>query len=141
MLRRIKDLGGSIDDLLLVYKLQMRCLTELGCPAWNGALTKKNISDLERLQKIALKIILGNKYSGYQNALEELKLPTLSDRRIKLCTNFVIKTAKNPKFASWFTKTKIKTRTSKTYVEHYARTDVYRKSPIFYLTKLLNDSQ
>ena len=38
-LRRTKDIGGSTKDLLNVYMVQMRCLAEQGCPAWNGALT------------------------------------------------------------------------------------------------------
>ena len=46
MLRRIKQLGGSIEDMILVYKLQIRCLTELACPAWNGSLSQKNIKSL-----------------------------------------------------------------------------------------------
>ena len=137
-LRRTKDLGGSTKDLLNVYMLQMRCLTEQGCPAWNGALTKKNIEDLERLQKVALRIILGSRYPGYEKALELLDLTTLEERRLQLCINFAVKTSKNPKYSAWFTKTSSKTRTSQPYTEYYARTETYKKSPIYYLTGLLN---
>ena len=62
MLRRIKELGGSREDLLLVYILQIRCITELACPAWNGALTIKDSIRLENIQRCALKIILGTIY-------------------------------------------------------------------------------
>ena len=120
--------------------VQIRCLAEQGCPAWNGALTIKNVEDLERLQKVALRIILGSSYPGYKKALELLDLPTLKERRLHLCINFARKTSKNPKYSAWFTKTTSNTRTSKPYIEHYARTEIYRKSPIFYLTELLNNN-
>ena len=138
MLRRVRELGGSTEDLKTVYKLQLRCLTEDGCPAFNGALTKQNINNLERLQKLAFRVILGSNYSGYKNAMKTLNLHSLSDRRLKKCTKFALKTAKNPKYKAWFQKMPNRTRTAKPYYEYYARTERYRKSPLFYLTSLLN---
>ena len=128
MLRRVKELGGSLEDLKTVYKLQLRCLTEDGCPAFNGALTIENDKNLERLQKVAFRVILGSSYTGYYNAMETLKK----------CTKFAQKTAKNPKYKAWFQKMPNRTRTSKPYYEYYNRTERYRKSPLFYLTSLLN---
>ena len=65
MLRRVKQLGGTIEELLCVYEVQLRCVTELACPAWNVSLTNKDENRLEKLQKIALKVILGDKFSSY----------------------------------------------------------------------------
>ena len=138
MLRRVKELGGTLEDLKTVYKLQLRCLTEDGCPAFNGALTVENDKNLERLQKVAFRVMLGSSYTGYYNAMETLNLPSLSDRRLKKCTKFALKTAKNPKYKAWFQKMPNRTRTAKPYYEYYARTERYRKSPLFYLTSLLN---
>ena len=53
------------------------CLCHESAPVWHSSLTKKNISDLERAQKCALRIILGHKYSDYKNALKVLKLDSL----------------------------------------------------------------
>ena len=44
--------------------------------------------DLERVQKGALRIILGDKYENYKNALEVTKLDSPEDRREKLCLRF-----------------------------------------------------
>ena len=58
-IRRMKEIGGSIHDMIDVFTLQIRCLAEIGCPSWNGALTQKDITKLESIQKIALRIMLG----------------------------------------------------------------------------------
>ena len=145
MLRRTRQLGGSIDDLLLIYKIQIRCTTELSCPAWNGALTKVNIDKLEKLQKIAIKIILGEKYKSYKHALSVLKLETLYERRKKICISFANKTTKILKYKAWFIKNNVSSRTntnkykSKKYFEVFSRTSAYEKSPLIYLINLLNN--
>ena len=146
MLKRIRMLGGSCEDLLLVYTLQIRCLLEQACPVWNGALTQADIKSLEKIQKTALKIILKYNYQGYKNALIICKLKTLSERREELCTRFAEKTSQNPKFSSWFQPTKRQTKTTQRQVQPAptkfivprSRTKIYGQSPIFYLTKLLN---
>ena len=91
------------------------------------------------MQKIATKVILGSKYTTYSDALEIPDLPTLSDRRLQLCKSFAKKTVMNPKFDAWFQKQSVTTRTSKEYVERFARTEIYKNSPLLYLTRLLND--
>ena len=138
-LRRTKELGGTTEELLLIYKLQIRCLTEIACPSWNGALTVQNIKDLERLQKISLRIILGSSYKTYENSLKVLNLESLTERRKKLCMKFAKKTSANPKFTKWFMKNHRKTRRGNKFLLPKARTTAYGKSPLFYLASLLND--
>ena len=58
--------------------------------------------DLERVQKIALKIILKEKYKNYENALNTLELETLKYRREKLCFAFAQKCLKNKKMKHLF---------------------------------------
>ena len=58
-IRRMKEIGATNEEMLDVYFLQIRCLTEMGCPAWNGSLTISDRNKLEAIQKTALKIILG----------------------------------------------------------------------------------
>ena len=152
MMRRIRELGGSSQDLLLVYQLQIRCLTELGCPAWNGALTVKDVQNLERIQKLAVKIILGGDYVSYNEALETLNLETLQERRKSLSLSFAKKTLKNDKYKKWFTPVSRSSRSNtkftnstdfiqqNQFISHTARTTAYQNSPILYLTQLLNDN-
>ena len=138
ILRRIKELGGTTDDLLVVYKLQIRCLTELACPAWNGALTVKDIKKLENIQKMALKVILGKQFKTYEDALETLKLDKLETRRKQLCLSFATKTAKNLKYSSWFQLIHNNTRSGLKYYVPVTRTTSYERSPLIYLANLLN---
>ena len=52
---------------------------------WHFGLTEKNKNDLERVQKSALRIILGKRYTSYSDALNVLDIETLDDRRKSLC--------------------------------------------------------
>ena len=140
MLKRMKEIGATSDYMLEVFKLQIRCLTEIGCHAWNGSLFIKDVKELERIQKTAVKIILGNRYNGYHNALNTLKIPRLEMRREKICLKFSKKCEKSVKFYKWFLKKSLKTRTGKKYMLPKPRTKIYETSPLFYLTKLLKKS-
>ena len=145
IIRRLKKLGATTEDLLTVYFTQIRCILEFAVAAWNASLTKAQISQLERVQKSALSIILRQDYVGYDNALTLTGLDSLVSRRHRLCLVFAKKALKNPKFSYWFKAKSVltyNTRTKKTKLEPVqARTARYMKSPIAYLTKLLNDEQ
>ena len=60
---------------------------EQSCTVWNSSLTKKNERELERVQKVAIKLITRNK-NTYEENLKELKIPTLKERRDTLSLNF-----------------------------------------------------
>ena len=62
VLRRLKKLGASQADLIEVYSKQIRSLAEFAVPVWNSSLTGEDVVKLERLQKIAFHIILGEDY-------------------------------------------------------------------------------
>lgn len=138
MLRRIREIGGSLEDMLLVYMVQIRVITEQSCQAWNGALLKKDIEELENIQKSVAKILLGSSYKGYENALTTLGLQSLEERREKLCISFARKAAKSDKFSPWFQKTKRETRNNLKYELPHTRTAAFERSPLIYLTHLLN---
>ena len=70
MIRRLKKLGADEDDLKDVYNKQIRSVLEFGVPVWNGSLSGENVAYLERIQKILLHIILGDKFHSYRNALK-----------------------------------------------------------------------
>jgi hypothetical protein len=88
MLRRLKGLGASISEMLDVYEKQVRSVLELAVPVWQPALTQLEKSQIERVQRCALYIILGDDYISYDQALELLECDNLEERRVKLCDNF-----------------------------------------------------
>ena len=45
---------------------QIRCKLEQSAAVWSG-LTQKNVCDLERVQKCAVRIIFGKPYDSYRN--------------------------------------------------------------------------
>ena len=77
LLRRVASFGTSVEDLKNIYFLFVRSQLEQSAVVWHSSLTEENINDLERVQKSAAKIILGNKYQNYEEALDELGIETL----------------------------------------------------------------
>ena len=141
VLRRLKYLGATHEDLLDVYCKQIRIIAEFAVPVWNSSLTGDDVVKLERIQKIAFNIILGDEYLSYTNALKLLGMQKLSERRKYLCLKFAKKSLKSEKFSTWFKSRmpNLKTRTENPeFCNVISRTMRFEKSPISYLTNLLN---
>ena len=114
---------------------------EYAVPAWNSGIGNGESDQVERVQKSALAVIYRNR--SYTNNLEKSKLQTLKNRREDISKKFAIKTAQNPKFAHWFVKKSNPKNTrqlNKKYKDPVFRCDRFRRSPIPYLTSLLNSS-
>ena len=88
ILRKIASFGASKDDLRNIYFLFVRSQLEQSAVVWHSSLTEENKADLERVQKSAVKIIMGGQYKGYRKSLTDLDIETLDERREKLCLNF-----------------------------------------------------
>ena len=140
VMRRLKKLGANESDLMDVYTKQVRSVAEYAVPVWNAALTVEEVTKIERIQKTACNIILGEKYNSYTSALNILGLEKLSARREKICTKFAKKALKHKKFTTWFKPTPtVITRIKKPkFYDVVCKTARFEKSPLSYLTKLLN---
>ena len=101
ILLKIVSFNTPVEDLITVYIMNVRSILE-SCQVWHSMLTLENIEDLEQVQKSALKIILQDKHSTNEEALEKLMLSKLSDSREKLCVKFTICVAKNELTADLF---------------------------------------
>ena len=150
MLRRLRRLGASRTDMLDVYYKQKRCVLEMAVVVWTPGLTKSESVQIERVQKCALHVILGDKYETYDQATKTLSVEKLHERRQKLSLTFAKKCEKNDKYATWFKLSEaikdpnINTRgavnrNQTKYIPVPFRTERYEKSPIPFLTKLLNE--
>ena len=143
-LRRLKKLGAGMEDLIDLYHKHVRSILEYAAPVWHSSLTGEDRLKLERVQKTAFHVILGDQYRSYNSALKITGSKTLFDRRRKLCLKFAKKSLKNSKFKTWFKPTTQKTKTRQEqlrFQEVQCRTDRYKESPISYLTSLLNHEQ
>ena len=141
MLRNLKKHGANEQQMFETYIQQIRSISEMSCPVWNGALTQIEVITLERVEKTALAIIRGVNHTSYGDALQHFNISPLKERREALCLKFAIKVFKNPKFSKWFPKNMnpINTRRHKrALVPIRTRTTRYGKSPLPYLNELLN---
>ena len=81
LLRKVSNFSPGIEDLKTIYIMFVRSILEHSAPVWHSSLSLENRKDLERVQKTAFKIILGNKFKSYENGLKILDLQTLEERR------------------------------------------------------------
>ena len=65
IIRRLKNLGANQGELVDMYTKQCRSILEYGVPVWYRAITKNERLEIERVQKGALHLILGEKYENY----------------------------------------------------------------------------
>ena len=80
LLRKVAAFNPPIEDLKTIYILFIRSLLEQSAVVWYSSITEENSYDLERLQRPALKVILGKKYEGYKKSLEILNFQLLKDK-------------------------------------------------------------
>ena len=144
LLRKVASFGTSQTELKEVYILYIRSLIEQSAVVWHSSLTEDNRNDLERIQKTACKIILGDQFKHYEQALLQLDLDNLHDRRTLLCLNFARKSCKNPKTSIMFPrnhkKHKMETRSPEDFQAQHANTERLLKSSIIYMQNLMNDN-
>ena len=81
LLTKLKYVGVNIEDLIEVYILYIRSLTEYCSVVFHSRLTVEDSDCIERIQKCCLRIILGDTYISYTAALEMTGLQTLHVRR------------------------------------------------------------
>ena len=90
------------NDLKNIYLTFIRSVVEQSAVVWHSSLNKKNRQDLERVQKAAVRVIMGKNYSTYKNGLKVLKMDTLEKRRELLCLRFAKNSLKSEKVKNMF---------------------------------------
>ena len=144
-LRRMKILDIEPYVILDVYLKEIRSVLELAVPAWHSGLTLKQSADIERVQRVAVYIILSDSYTGlceysYNMGLVILDIEPLETRRLKLCQTFAKKTL-NLRHADMFQPNNYTyaTRNKSKFVMPSCNTKRFYNSPQNYLTRLLNE--
>ena len=95
MLRLVRQHELPRDDLITIFIGYIRPIMEYAAPVWSGGITLNQSDRLERIQKRALRIVLRNDYSTYNDALDICGLKSLQDRRKDLCITFFEKNITN----------------------------------------------
>ena len=97
-------------------------------------------TNLERIQKCAAHIIIGDSYTSYKDALKSLELKSLKSRRENLCMKFAKKAEKDKKFKAWFKASNYKKnirQCKNKYCEVLSKHPRFTKSPLSVLTRML----
>ena len=142
LLRKVASFKPPIDDLKNIYMLYIRSILEQSCVVWHNSLTEENSEDLERVQKAAVKIMLGEKYTDYENGLLKVDLDKLSERRENLCLKFAKNCLKSEKTKDLFKMNEkthnMEVRNTEIFQVNHANTGRLKDSPIPYMQRLLN---
>ena len=139
---RLKSAAVNNDDIVYFFNMKIRSVLEYCAPVFTSMLSKENISDIERIQKSAFKVILNDEYLNYTQACCLLNASTLESRRSELSLSFALKCLKSDQHGHLFKQrisTYYKLRNIKSFEEPFCMTERYKTSPIPYLTRLLND--
>ena len=129
-------------ELVTIYILYLRSILEQSCQVWHFAISDEENGELERVQKVACKVILDSEYTDYETALEVLNLEKLCDRRDQLCLRFAKKSLKFDQTKDMFPlnpPNQCNTRDSEKFRVKFARTDRLLNSSIPQLQRLLNE--
>ena len=130
------------EHLKHIYKTFIRSNLEFSSTVWHSSLSLADRQDLERVQKAAVKVILGKDYQNYEDALNELKLESLYERREAMALKFVKKSLGNSNFSQLFPLREVKhgmsARKSEKFFVIPSKTKRHKDSAVPYLQNLLN---
>ena len=142
-LTKLKYVGVSTQDLIEIYCIYIRSLTEYCSTVFHISLTLKLINKIEAIQKTCLRVILGVMYVDYNSALEMCGIDSLHMRREHRSLQIALKCTKhllnqklfplNPSIDTH------EVRNREKYKVNGSRTEDYRKSTIPFLQRKLNE--
>jgi hypothetical protein len=140
ILRKLCAFNVPHEDLVLIYCMYIRSMLEYNSNVWFSSITQEEKNNLERVQRIACKIILKENYTYYEEALDKLNLQNLNDRRSILASRFALKCTQHERFKDLFPTTNmdLNLRSKKKFQVKAATTQKLYKSTIPAMQRLLN---
>ena len=143
LLHRAAQFTKTKNDLRSIYLTYIRPVLEQSATGWHSSITEENAADLCRVQKAALRIIMGSDYISYPHALTALNIDPLHIRREKLCLNMALRTCSNKRMKSMFPlRNELryhKRRFTEKYKVNRENTQRLKSSSIPYMQGLLNE--
>ena len=107
IIRKLIEFPIPSNELVNLYCIFIRSILEFNSSVWFSSITEEESNDLERVQKNVCKLILKSNYSDYNQALNQLKLQTLHERRKKLALKFANNCLENEEMKILFPKNSI----------------------------------
>ena len=144
LLRKVSSFGSNQEEMVHLWKVFCLSVLDQSCVVWGSGLTKENEDDLERTQIFFAKLVLGDSYTTYFEALNILQLDPLVLRRKKLTLGFVKRSLADGKLRDLFPVRKkphiMNTRRPEKYIVQHAHTERLKNSPILTMQRLLNEN-
>ena len=141
ILRRMRLFNLNLETILDTYVKEIRSILELAVPVWHSGLTKKQTRDIERVQKMAMFLILSENNVDYYVACTIMGVEPLCTRREELCLKFARKNIKQENTLFHKVTQLSNTRSKeKVVIEPGYNTKRFKNSSIPYLSKLLNSN-
>ena len=139
ILQRAMPLNFSVMELFDIYTKEVRSILEYAVPVWHSSLSRKDITDIEAVQKFAFRIILRKQYSSYSDACNFFGTQTLDERRQMICLRFVSKNleSENSLFKLSIQNERLQPRKQKVQ-EFKCNTSRFQRSSLPYLSQLAN---
>ena len=140
ILKNLYHFNLPLSDMIEIYCLYIRSVVEQAAVVWHSSLTKGEQLDIERIQKVAMRIILKDEYINYTHALRITGMSTVKSRRNSLCSNFARKCVRNKMTSDMFPKNNVilSTRNHEEFHVPHAKTERMAKSAIPYMARLMN---
>ena len=143
LLRGVFSFGASNEEMVHLWVMFCRSVLEQSCVLWHNSLTLENKEDLERTQKSFAKMVLGQKYSNYENALIQLNLQNLEERRQELSLKFAKSAIKYENMTDLFPmhnkEHNMTTREGEKYHVNFSNTERLKNSSIQTMQTYLNN--
>ena len=134
-------LGIDSSTMIIFYKSEVRVHLEFFVPVWAGAIMVKQARALSKVQRLAMTIMdPSTRFMNHEMACDILGLTPLSVCRKELCLRWARKTASNSRHQDIFNRNKTITRHAPEFVVPHARHTRMAKSPVCYLSQLMNDN-
>ena len=140
--RKLKNSGVQPEDILRFYFSNIRSVLESSCQVFHSMLTADDKEEIERIQKIVLKIALGPQYTSYEDACYHMNIESLDSRRQQLSLKFALKLLDSHQHQGMFhftEKSNLLLRHQPILKVPFAHTSRYMNSPLPSLTRILND--
>ena len=142
MLSKLKYAGLKMADLVNIYILHIRSVTEYCSSSFHSSLTSEQDKKLETIQKVLLKVIMGPSYVSYEDALQTVGLKTLHARREERCLAFGLKALKHKQLGNMFPVNPVDSnhmlRGREPYHVNFAQTEAYKQSAVPTIQRMLN---
>ena len=126
-----------------MYKGYVRPILEYADVTWHSSLTTNQTKSLEQLQRRACRIILGQRFTSYAEAVQACDLERLSDRREDHCRRLAEGLADSDRTKDLLPPSRQSAhgrnlRNAHKFTQLRFRTSRFQNSPIPYFVNLLN---